>query len=122
MAGGGASAAPVQCSVLRVLAGTGSGRDAPPAADRFIFRQQALDWLRAELQTYEKNVASNPADVGDATYKAMHHWLGDRDLAPVREADAIGLLPSAEQGAWKQLWIDVRRLHAATIPPPRPTK
>jgi eukaryotic-like serine/threonine-protein kinase len=105
-----------------VLVGTGSGQDAPMAADRFIFRQQALDWLRAELLTYNQGVESNNAAVRAATYKDMNHWLGDGDLAPVREAGALGLLAAAEQDAWKQLWNDVRQLHAAASPAVRPTK
>ncbi len=95
-----------------VLAGTGAGKDAPPAADRFIFRQQALDWLRTELRTYEKIADSHSAKVGAAIDKALNHWLNDQDLAPVRNVDAVGLLPAAEQDAWKQLWLDVRRLLA----------
>ncbi len=104
-----------------VLAGNGSGQDAPPAADRFIFRQQALDWLRAELLAYSKHAGSNPA-ASVATHETMTHWLNDPDLAPVREADALRSLPRVEEDDWNQLWIDVRRLHAAATPASRPGK
>jgi tetratricopeptide (TPR) repeat protein/tRNA A-37 threonylcarbamoyl transferase component Bud32 len=105
-----------------VLAGTGSGRDAPPEADRSIFRQHALDWLRAERLACEEDAGSGTAAAVAATHGFLKHWLDDGDLAPVREADAVGRLPRAEQDAWKQLWIDVRRLLEATTPSPRPTK
>jgi tetratricopeptide (TPR) repeat protein len=103
-----------------VLAGAGSGQDAPAEADRGAFRQQALLWLRAELDIYQKAFNSNPAEgTRAATYAAMKHWLADADLASTRDPGAVGHLSPMERDAWKQLWADVRRLHAAAAPGPR---
>jgi tetratricopeptide (TPR) repeat protein/tRNA A-37 threonylcarbamoyl transferase component Bud32 len=100
-----------------VLAGAGSGQDAPPPADRPVFRQQALGWLQADLVSYQKDVESDPAASRGPTHKVMKHWLADTDLASTRDAAAVGMLPETERDAWKQLWGDVRRLQAATAPP-----
>jgi hypothetical protein len=100
-----------------VLAGAGSGHDAPPPADRGVFRQQGLGWLRAEFDAYQKANDANPAAAA-AIHETMKHWLGDSDLVSVRDATALAALPQAEQDAWNKLWADVRRLHAATVPKP----
>jgi tetratricopeptide (TPR) repeat protein len=98
------------------LAGAGSGQDAPPPADRVVFRQQALGWLRAELDSYQKAVDSDPAAARGASHAALKHWLADPDLASVRDPAAVGMLTQTERDAWEKLWADVRRLHEATAP------
>jgi tetratricopeptide (TPR) repeat protein len=95
-----------------VLAGAGTGKNAPAPADRVVFRVQALGWLRAEFDAYQKGSASNRA----AAHDALTHWLSDPDLAPTRDPAAVKQLPRAEQDAWNQLWAEVRRLHASTGP------
>jgi tetratricopeptide (TPR) repeat protein len=104
-----------------VLAGAGSGHDAPPPADRVVFRQEGLGWLRAEFDAYQKASDANPAATG-TIHETMKHWLGDADLVSVRDATAVAALPQAEQDAWNKLWADVRRLHDATAPTPPPAK
>jgi tetratricopeptide (TPR) repeat protein/tRNA A-37 threonylcarbamoyl transferase component Bud32 len=105
-----------------VLASAGSGRDAPPPADRGVYRQQALDWLRAELAVYQKASASNQPASRAATHGQAQHWLADSDLASTRDSAAAKLLSQAEGDAWNQFWADVRRLHAATGSSPQPAK
>ncbi len=109
-----------------VLAGAGSGQDAPAMADRGLFRQQALVWLRAELDAYQKAYEANPAAARAVTFGTMKHWLSDADLTSTRDPAAVEMLPTAERDVWTQLWADVRRLHTAAaagkpVPPP-PTK
>jgi hypothetical protein len=55
-----------------------------------VFRQQALGWLRAEVDSYEKAVDSDPPAARAATYGALQHWLSDPDLASVRDPAALG--------------------------------
>jgi hypothetical protein len=95
-----------------VLAGTGAGSDAPPSGERIVFRQQALEWLRAELAACEKGLQSGSAGEKAAAARSLAQALGDADLAPVREADALATLPTTEQNAWNGYWNEVRRLHA----------
>jgi tetratricopeptide (TPR) repeat protein len=105
------------CAAAR--AGTGAGEDAPPQADRVAFRQQALDWLRTELDSFRKSFEANPTASQAAVAKAMKRWLADADLASVREPAAIEQLPAAEQSAWNQIWGDVRKLLADAAAPPK---
>ena len=46
----------------------------------------------------------------------MRHWLGDKDLASVRDPQAVERLPQEERDAWARLWADVRALRDATAP------
>ena len=38
------------------------------------------------------------------------HWQEDRDLAGVRDKDALAKLPAEERAAWEKLWADVAAL------------
>jgi tetratricopeptide (TPR) repeat protein len=105
------------CGAVR--AGAGAGEDAPPQADRVAFRQQALDWLRTELDSYRKSFDANPTASQAAVAEAMKTWLADSDLTSVREPAAIEQLPATEQGAWSQLWGDVRKLLTDSAAPPK---
>jgi tetratricopeptide (TPR) repeat protein len=76
---------------VAALAGCGQGDDAPTdEAAKAKLRGQALDWLRIELP-----------------HGALNHWLGDSDLADVRDADALEKLPESERAAWQALWSEV---------------
>jgi tetratricopeptide (TPR) repeat protein len=99
------------CAAVR--AATGDGQDPPPPADRAVFRQQALAWLRTELDSHRKNNESKSAAARTSTATAMRDWLADPDFASVRDAAAIAKLSPTERDAWNQLWADVRRLQEA---------
>jgi hypothetical protein len=90
------------------LAAAGRAKDAPSFDDaaRSRLRAQALECLRGELATWAKLVKAKPPD-RPLEVKWMRHWLGDADLASVREPSARAKLPSAEQAAWKALWDEV---------------
>jgi hypothetical protein len=76
---------------VAALAGCGQGDDAPTdEAAREKLRGQALDWLRIELP-----------------HGALSYWLGDSELAGVRDADALEKLPEPERAAWRALWSEV---------------
>jgi tetratricopeptide (TPR) repeat protein len=94
------------------LAAAGKGTDAAALGEpqRAALRQQALDWLRADLKAYsallEKDRAAAPA-----VHQRLAHWLADSDLAGVRDRAAVDKLPESERDAWKKLWADVEALH-----------
>lgn len=70
-------------------------------------RQQAHDWLRADLTAWlpKRNRAQE-----------LGLWLTDTDLAPVRDPDALARLPDEERRTWEQLWAEVRRAVAGGAP------
>jgi tetratricopeptide (TPR) repeat protein len=104
------------------LAGCGKGKDAAGlnAKERARLRQQALDWLRADLTAWRKQLAESPDQVRPAVAPLMQHWLSDADFQGVRGPEALSKLPEAERPAWQQLWADVEdtlaRAQKKTVP------
>ncbi len=91
------------------LAAAGQGADAAGLTDRqrARFRQQALDWLRADLRARAAGLKDDDRDTREAAREALRHWRGDPDLAGVRSAEALAKLPSKERRPWQELWADL---------------
>jgi tetratricopeptide (TPR) repeat protein len=98
------------------LAGTGQGKDAAGLADaeRARWRQQALDWLRAELAALTQLLQKQPERARAVVQRAMRHWQQDADLAGVRGED-LAKLPEAQRQPWQQLWADVEQTLQKTV-------
>ena len=94
------------CAAAR--AGCGQGRDDPPPDEstRSRWRQQALDWLRADLAQWGRHLE------GDAPQAAaaLRRWRAAPELAGLREETGLATLPEAEQETWRRLWADVDAL------------
>jgi tetratricopeptide (TPR) repeat protein len=85
------------------LAAAGQGQDAGKLDDRqrVRLRQQALDWLRADLTLL------NTGEVGRSRVaRVLSYWQKDAYLAGLRDKAALEKLPAQEQKAWTQLWSD----------------
>jgi tetratricopeptide (TPR) repeat protein len=97
---------------VAALAGCGQGQDAAGLDDkeRAHLRQQALDWLHADLGAWHRLLEKGPDKARPAVAKHMQHWLGDADFAGVRGEAALGKLPEAERLQWQKLWEDVEAL------------
>jgi tetratricopeptide (TPR) repeat protein len=104
------------------LAGCGLGKDDPPpnAAAKEKLRQQALDWLKAQLAAYVKPLAGTDPKAPALVRQQLQHWQQDSDLHGVRDPDALAKLPEAERQAWQKLWDEVAqtlaRAQTATVP------
>jgi tetratricopeptide (TPR) repeat protein len=98
------------CAAARV--GSGQDPDGAQLSDRARarWRKQALDWLRADLAWWQKWPQSTTPGNQNLVQRTLTHWLGDRDLAGVREEAALAGLPTAERQGWRQFWAEVRRL------------
>ena len=94
------------------LASAGQGEDAIELddADRTRLRQQALDWLTAEIGCWSKLLDSGPPKDRAVILQTLRHWQNDSDLASLRDAEALAKLPADEQTAFNQLWADVAAL------------
>jgi tetratricopeptide (TPR) repeat protein len=106
------------------LAGCGKGNDAAnlTTEEQARLRQQALEWLRADLAAYRRRLEQEPNSTSplarllpeDAhkdrllVKQRLHHLLTDAELAGVRDDAALNKLPDAERPSWLQLWADVR--------------
>jgi tetratricopeptide (TPR) repeat protein len=94
------------------LAAAGQGKDAARLDDkeRARLRRQALDWLRADLASYTKLIASGAPNARSLMQQRMQHWQKDSDLAGVRDKEALAKLPAVERAACEKLWADVAAL------------
>ena len=74
------------------LAASGAGKDerSPDDTARAKLRQQALEWLKAELAVWEKLLKSGPPDAKAFVVQTLKHWQDDTDLAGIRDAKALG--------------------------------
>jgi tetratricopeptide (TPR) repeat protein len=94
------------------LAAAGQANDEPPPSDaaKAKLRGQALVWLRAELTAWGKAGESGPAPEQPNIVQALSLWRKEGDLAGIRDAKMLALLPGAEQKALARLWADVAAL------------
>jgi serine/threonine-protein kinase len=94
------------------LAGGGQGEDVGRLDDKeqSRLRQQALDWLRADLTGYRKLLESSTVDARGFVQQQMQHWQTDTDLASLRDAAALARYPTEELIALTQLWAEVASL------------
>jgi serine/threonine protein kinase/Flp pilus assembly protein TadD len=103
-------------------AGCGEGKDAGALGDaeRARLRQQALEWLTAELASWAKRAE---APEYQATIRqTLQQCQENSDFAGVRAAAALAKLPEAERAVWKKFWADVVELQKRCQAPPAPTK
>jgi tetratricopeptide (TPR) repeat protein len=91
------------------LAGCGQGKDAGHLEDRDRgrLRQQARDWLRADLTEHARSLEDGSSETCAAVEQTLHRWQQDAALAGVR--GDLAALPEGERPAWRQLWADVER-------------
>jgi tetratricopeptide (TPR) repeat protein/predicted Ser/Thr protein kinase len=108
------------------LAGCGQGTDnpAPDNTAKAKLRQQALDWLKAELAAWTKLLESGPPQARPVIVQTLLHWKADTDLAGIREPNASNALADAEREPWRALWagVDALVVKAQTAPAPAGVK
>jgi hypothetical protein len=90
------------------LAGCGQGRDdpLPDGAAKTKLRQQALDWLKAELAVWSKLAESGPPQAKTFIVQTLDHWKNGTDLAGIRDETELAKLPGPERKEWQSLWSD----------------
>jgi serine/threonine-protein kinase len=78
--------------------------------DAASWRKQALDWLRADLTAYAKQLQTGkPEDCG-LVVQRLRHWQQDSDLAGLRDLVALMKLPADERTEWRKLWTEFEAL------------
>jgi hypothetical protein len=98
------------CAAARASSGQGKDANKLDEKERARLRQQALDWLRADLTCWAKTLDEGNAQTGAQVQQQMRHWLTDTDLAGFRDKGALDKLPDAERKEWHKLWADVDAL------------
>jgi hypothetical protein len=96
------------------LAGTGMGVDDPPPgeAGRAKLRQQAQDWLRADLVLRRQQLDTGTHEARSQVRAKLQHWEADRDLAGVHDPEVLNKLSEEERQAWRAFWGEVDTLLA----------
>ena len=98
------------CSAALAAAGKGEEATDLDVVERARLRKQALDWLRADLALRTNRLAGRtPADPASAS-RAMRSWRQARDLAGIRDPEALAQLPESERNDCEALWADVQAL------------
>jgi serine/threonine-protein kinase len=94
------------------LAGSGKSKDDPPPDDaaKVKLRNQARDWLKAELAAWSKVLDNGTPEARKNVQQKLAHWKVDPDLAAIRDKDALAKLPEAERKEWEALWGEVDAL------------
>jgi tetratricopeptide (TPR) repeat protein len=98
------------CAAVLAAAGQGIDADKLDAKERSRLRQQALAWLRDNLQQYATQLEGDTPKAKALVQQTLQHWQKDPDLASVRGKEALAKLTEAERAAWQQLWAEVETL------------
>ena len=95
-----------------VLAGSGKGEDAAKLDDKdqARLRKQALDWLHADLDAWNKLLLGDPEKDRALVQQTLEHWQQDSELEGIRDPAALEKLPDAERRACEKLWAAVGEL------------
>ncbi len=78
--------------------------------ERGRLRNQALEWVRADLDLWDKRVAGGQAPDRKAAQDQLRQWQANPTLAGIRYKDALEKLPDDERPTWEKLWADVEAL------------
>jgi tetratricopeptide (TPR) repeat protein/serine/threonine protein kinase len=94
------------------LAAAGMGTDAAQLDEpqRQLLRQQACDWLRADLNLWSKRLEGGQAEDCRAVRKKLLQWQGDPSFSAVRDEKALTKLSALERQTWHDLWADVSQV------------
>jgi serine/threonine-protein kinase len=92
------------------LAGCGLGEDGAKLskAERTRWRQQASDWLRADLAVWTRTLDSSSPAARVLVRKLLGHWQADPDLAGLREPRELRQWSADERKECLTLWAQVQ--------------
>jgi hypothetical protein len=82
-------------------------------------RQQAFDWLRADLKAERRVMEHRAGTAGPSIAQRMQHRLQNADFAGVRGFESLSKLPEAERKDWQRLWEDVEALRQRAAQQPK---
>ncbi|HJZ54281.1 MAG TPA: tetratricopeptide repeat protein, partial [Gemmataceae bacterium] len=105
------------CAAARAGCGRGEDGDELDDGERARWREQARQWLRADLAAWTKALDADTAKAGELVRRMLTHWRGDPDLEGLREPGALDRLPAEERKEWSALWSEVDALLNRTTGP-----
>ena len=98
------------------LAGCGRGEDARDLEDgeRKRWRDQARQWLRAELAARARALGADPTAARWEVHETLTRWQKEPDLACVRDPGELNRLAADERKEYFALWAEVATVLART--------
>jgi hypothetical protein len=105
------------CAAALAAVGKGQGAAKLDDKQRAALRQQALDWLEADLAAWNKLVAKGAPQARPLAQRTLRRWQKDPDLASLRDKDALARLPQAQRQGCGRLWANVADLLQRTHAP-----
>jgi serine/threonine protein kinase/Flp pilus assembly protein TadD len=100
------------CAAAQAAAGRGADTGQLTGPERTHWRQQALEWLTADLAANAQWLQRESRKACGFIRGRLRHWKSDPDLAGVRDPAVLAELSPAEQQACRQIWGDVAALLA----------
>src|SRR5262249_9139343 len=82
-----------RCAAALAAAGQALASGELSGKERVRWRQQALEWLRADLAANRKLLASGTPGSREEIERRLRRWQCDRDLASLRDKAALAKLP-----------------------------
>lgn len=101
------------CAVL--MAGTASDLSTTKPREHAARIGMALDWLIADLAAWRRNLETGGPHAPAEVAAALRHWLGDADLAAVREPFPAAATKADIERA-KAMWAEVKALRSLASP------
>jgi tetratricopeptide (TPR) repeat protein len=98
------------CSAVLAAAGKGTDKPPPGEPEKARWRQQALEWLRADLAHWAKQVETGKPDAKVVVSEKLGRWQADTDLGSIRDRGELAQLPEKDQAEWRALWAEVEAL------------
>ena len=98
------------CSAALAASGPGTDADKLDDQEHRRLREQALAWLRADLEQWAKRPEAGKPEDRQIMRATLEHWQRDIDLSVVRVPHALNKLSAEEQKAWRELWGEVAEL------------
>jgi serine/threonine-protein kinase len=91
------------------LAGCGRGTDAAQLGDaeRAHWRQQAREWLRADLASWTKTLVNGTEKDLALARRMLAHWQAEPDLAGIRDLQALDKVSAEERNDCFRMWDEV---------------
>jgi serine/threonine-protein kinase len=95
------------CVAARAAAGGGIDAAKLGAKEKAKLRQQALTWLKADLELWQRQAGSKDPTKLRTVLQQLSYWQSEPYLAGVREAKELAKLSPDERQAWQKLWSEV---------------
>jgi serine/threonine-protein kinase len=90
--------------------GLGEDPPRPDATEQGYWRQQALRWLRAELDFQHRQLQSGKLADRYGVQNVLRIWQRRPELAGIRDEAELAKLSDEERGEFRKFWSDVTAL------------